>query len=177
MIYKFGYSSPGTPFLEKRAGYRTSTAPIDLDINGNTIVIADLMKSVSIVQYLAGEAGLPDKLTEVARHYSTVWSTAVAEVDKDTYLESDCEGNLMVLYRDKDGATEDDQKRLQVISELLLGEMVNRIRTINVVTTDDAPVIPRAFLATVRNTTNAPTLQCVTANANNRLKDPFTYLH
>lgn len=107
------------------------------------------MKSISVVQYAPGHSGSSDSLTEVARHYSTVWTTAVAEVAPDTYLESDCEGNLIVLYRDKDGATEEDQKRLHVSSELLLGEMVNRIRRIDVATSEDAPVEPRAFLATV----------------------------
>ena len=54
------------------------------------------MKRVSVVQYKRGEAGLPDTLTEIARHFQTTWGTAVAEVAENTYLESDAEGNLMV---------------------------------------------------------------------------------
>jgi DNA damage-binding protein 1 len=107
------------------------------------------MKSVSVVQYKRGEAGLPDTLTEIARHFQTTWGTAVAEVAENTYLESDAEGNLMVLYRDTNGVTDDDKRRLQISSEMLLGEMANRIRRVEVVTAPDAVVIPRAFIATV----------------------------
>lgn len=135
--------------LRKVASYRTSTAPIDLTVNGNVIAIADLMKSVSIVEYERGEAGLPDKLTETARHFQTAWATAVAQVEENSYLESDAEGNLMVLHRNTNGVTDDDKRRLEVTSEIRLGEMVNRIRTFNVPTSANAVVVPRAFLATV----------------------------
>jgi DNA damage-binding protein 1 len=113
------------------------------------IAIADLMKSLAVVEYTKGEAGLPDKLVEVARHYQTTWATSVAEIDTNTFLESDAEGNLMVLYRDPKGVTDDDKRRLNVSSEMLLGEMVNRIRRIDVLTTPDAAVVPRAFVGTV----------------------------
>ena len=119
-------------------------------MNGKVIAIADLMKSVSIVEYQRGEAGLPDKLTETARHFQTAWATAVAQVEENTYLESEAEGNLMVLHRNTNGVTEDDRRRLEVTSEIRLGEMVNRIRTFNVPTSANAVVIPKAFLATVR---------------------------
>lgn len=118
-------------------------------MSGNTIAVADLMKSVSILDFRRGKAGAPDALVEVGRHFQTAWGTAVAEVDVNSYLESDAEGNLMVLARDPDGVTEDDRRRLQITSEMLLGEMVNRIRRIDVATTPDAAVVPRAFLATV----------------------------
>jgi hypothetical protein len=54
-----------------------------------------------------------------------------------------------VLKRDPDGVTEDDRRRLNPSCEMLLGEMVNRIRRIDVATAPDAPVIPRAFMGTV----------------------------
>jgi hypothetical protein len=107
------------------------------------------MKSLVVVEYTKGENGLPDKLVEVARHYQITWATAVAEVDTNTYLESDAEGNLMVLMRDPNGVTEEDRKRLNVSSEMLLGEMVNKIRRIDVLTASDAVVVPRAFVGTV----------------------------
>lgn len=118
-------------------------------MNGNTIAVADLMKSVSILEYKRGRDGTADKLLEVGRHFQTAWGTAVAEVDTNTYLESDAEGNLMVLEHNVSGVTEDDRLRLQVTSEILLGEMVNRIRRIDVHTAPEAAVIPRAFIATV----------------------------
>ncbi|MCJ1394552.1 hypothetical protein MMC18_007431 [Xylographa bjoerkii] len=135
--------------LRKIASYRTATAPIDIAITGNFIAVADIMKSVSVVEFARGTAGEPDTLTEVARHFQTSWSTAIANVDDNTYLESDAEGNLMVLRQNVGGITADDRRRLEVTSEIRLGEMVNRIRRINVPTSTDATVIPRAFMATV----------------------------
>jgi DNA damage-binding protein 1 len=55
----------------------------------------------------------------------------------------------MLLARDQHGVTEDDKRRLNVSGEMLLGEMVNRIRRIDVATSADAVVVPRAFMATV----------------------------
>lgn len=107
------------------------------------------MKSVSLIQYQPSQAGRPDTLQEVARHFDTAWGTAVAHVADNTFLASDAEGNLTVLNHEITGITEDDRRRLRVTSEMLLGEMVNRIRRIDVTPTPSATVIPRAFLATV----------------------------
>ncbi|KAF2645643.1 hypothetical protein P280DRAFT_465440 [Massarina eburnea CBS 473.64] len=149
VVYDIEFRSESKPDLVKAASFRCSTAPIDITVNGSLIAIADLMKSMVIVQYSPGEAGLSDTLSEVARHYQTTWATALAEIDNDTYLEGDAEGNLTLLYRDLDGVTDDAQRRLNVSAEMQLGEMVNRIRRIDVATSPDAAVIPRAFMATV----------------------------
>jgi DNA damage-binding protein 1 len=139
--------------LEKLASYRTSTAPVDVTVTGEFIVVADLMKSVCVVRYKEGEQGLPDSLTEVSRHFQTVWSTGVACVGENTFLESDAEGNVIVLSRNVNGATEEDQRRLEVTSEISLGEMVNRIRPVNIQQLASVTVTPRAFLGTVCLTT------------------------
>lgn len=136
--------------IEKTATYRTSTAPIDLAVVGDLIVIADLMKSVCIVQYIKGQDGANDRLEEIGRHYQTVWTTAVASIDKDMLLVSEAEGNLIVLSRNEGGVTEQDKHRLVPTSEIRLGEMVNRIRPINIQQLASSTVTPRAFLATVR---------------------------
>ncbi|KAL5118152.1 hypothetical protein ACEQ8H_003987 [Pleosporales sp. CAS-2024a] len=149
VIYNVEYKTQSKPDLVKAATFRCSTAPIDITVNGTQIAVADLMKSMVVVEYQRGETGLPDKLVEVARHFQVTWATAIAEVDENTYLESDAEGNLLVLRRDPNGVTDDDKRRLNVLSEMLLGEMVNRIRRIDVATAPDAAVIPRAFMGTV----------------------------
>ncbi|TKA76631.1 hypothetical protein B0A55_04925 [Friedmanniomyces simplex] len=149
VIYAFEYQTPSTPFLVKKAAYRTATAPIDLAITGSTIAVTDLMKSVSLLQYTPGRAGAPDSLGEIARHFETLWGTAVANVAENTYLASDAEGNLVVLQHDINGYSDEDKRRLRPVSEMLLGEMVNRIRPITVQPSPNALVIPRAFLATV----------------------------
>ncbi|KAL1311189.1 hypothetical protein AAFC00_001384 [Neodothiora populina] len=149
VVYNFKYDTPSTPHLDKVASYRTATAPIDISVTDDTIAISDLMKSVSLVRHVKGHGGLPDSLDEMARHYETTWGTAVANVDKNSYLESDAEGNLIVLEQETAGLSEDDQRRLRVTSDMQLGEMVNRIRRIDVQPTAGAIVVPRAFLGTV----------------------------
>ena len=107
------------------------------------------MKSISVLELVAsGTSGRLDDVREVGRHFQTAWTTAVAQVDENTYLESDAEGNLTVLRQNVNGVTADDQRRLEVTSEIRLGEMVNRIRQVNVSASTNAAVVPRAFMAT-----------------------------
>ena len=148
-MYSFDYETPGQVYLDKVASYRTATAPIDIAVTGDVIAVSDLMKSVSLVRHTKGTKGLPDSLEEVARHYETTWGTAVAHVDDNTYLESDAEGNLIVLSQETSGFSDDDRRRLRVTSDMQLGEMVNRIRRVDVQPSPGAVVVPRAFLATV----------------------------
>lgn len=101
------------------------------------------------MEYSEGENGMPDSLTEVARHFQTVWATGVVCIAKDTFLETDAEGNLIVLRRNLTGVEEDDKRRLEVTGEISLGEMVNRIRPVNIQQLASVTVTPRAFLGTV----------------------------
>jgi hypothetical protein len=107
------------------------------------------MKSMSLVEYIPGRDGEQGELVEVARHFQASFATAVSHIEGDTYLESDSDGNLIVLRRNIAGVTLEDRQRLEVTSEMNLGEMVNRIRKIDVETSPNATVVPRAFLCTV----------------------------
>ncbi|KAJ5102357.1 Cleavage/polyadenylation specificity factor A [Penicillium alfredii] len=149
VVYKVINNHFSSMKLEKLAAYRTSTAPIDISIVDDLILVGDMMKSACLVKYSPGKNGEADQLTEVGRHYQTVWSTALAHVGKDTFLQSDAEGNLIVLSRNMSGLTEQDQRRLTATSEFSLGEMVNRIRPVNFPQLSNMIVNPRAFMATV----------------------------
>ncbi|CAG8088602.1 unnamed protein product [Penicillium salamii] len=149
VVYKMKTNNVGPMKLEKLASYRTSTAPIELTVVGNMIAVADLMKSLCLVRYNQGKNGEPDALVEIGRHYQTMWSTAVACVGDETFLLSDAEGNLVVLSRNKEGVTAQDQQRLLATSEISLGQMVNRIRPVDIPHLASVAVTPRAFMATV----------------------------
>ncbi|KAK2748005.1 hypothetical protein FQN57_001596 [Myotisia sp. PD_48] len=148
VVYRINRAPFGAISLEKSASYISSTTPIDLTVTGNIIAVADLMKSLAIVEYKQSEDGKPDTMTEIARHFETLWSTAVAEIAENSYLESDAAGNLIVLTRNTMGVTEEDRRRMQVTSEMCLGELVNRIFPINVRSSAKAAVSPRLLLAT-----------------------------
>ncbi|CAD6504724.1 BgTH12-00229 [Blumeria graminis f. sp. triticale] len=148
VIYKYVETTSASAEFFKLATYRCSTCPIDLVIHDNIIAVADLQKSLALLEYQPGQDGLPDKLVEVARHYQSCWATAVSHIEGYSYLESDQEGNLIVLRRNTEELPLKDQRRMEVTGEFHLGEMVNRIRKIRVRPTADAVIIPQAFLAT-----------------------------
>ncbi|KAJ5638617.1 hypothetical protein N7528_001007 [Penicillium herquei] len=150
VVYKVVSNNFGKMKIEKLASYRTSTAPIDVAVDSNgLIVVADLMKSVCLLQFIQGQDGAASELKEVGRHYQTIWSTAVASIDEDSVLVSETQGNLLVLERNTSGVTDQDKHRLTITSEICLGEMVNRIRPIQIPQVATEVVTPRAFLATV----------------------------
>jgi DNA damage-binding protein 1 len=121
--------------LVKVAAYRTATNPLSLSITPATktspalIAVADLMKSVSILTLVPPppNTGLSWALTESARHFATMWSSSVSAIGENEWVSADVEGNLIIVERNVNGATDDDRKRLEVTSELRLGEMVNSI--------------------------------------------------
>lgn len=86
------------------------------------------MKGPSLLQYVKGENGVSDRLEEVARIYQPLWTTAVEMWDKDTVISGDAEGNMSIWRRDMHGVTEEDRKRLQLVGDMRIGELINRIR-------------------------------------------------
>ncbi|KAI1502413.1 mono-functional DNA-alkylating methyl methanesulfonate N-term-domain-containing protein [Biscogniauxia marginata] len=149
IMYSYNETSSTSSELNKIASYRPATYPVDLAIEGNIIAVADLMKSMTLVEYTPAADGQPAKLSEVSRHYQSVWATALCHVDEQSWLESDAQGNLLVLRRNTTGVTLEDKRRMEVTSEINLGEMVNKMRKITVDASDNAIIIPRAFLGTV----------------------------
>jgi DNA damage-binding protein 1 len=135
--------------LHRLASYRPATYPVDLAVEGNTIAVADLQKSVVLIEYVPGRDGEEPKLVQRARHSAAVWATSVAHIEGDSWLEADAQGNLLVLRYNRDGLTEEQKQRLEMTSEINLGEMVNRIRKISVETSPNATMVPKAFLGTV----------------------------
>jgi DNA damage-binding protein 1 len=154
-IYSLEYTTGSTPHLKRRAGYPLQTAILDMAVEGNEIILADMIKSIHVLEYKTNDPKYlgKDTLTEVARHFQTLWSTAVGLVGPKTYLVSDAEGNLLVLVRNTEGVTAADRQKLQPISEFRLGETVNCIRAIDVKPSSTAVVHPRAFIATVSTNT------------------------
>ena len=132
------------------------------------------MKSVSILVLVRPppNTGLAWALTETARHSATMWSSSVSAIGDNEWAAADMEGNLIVVRRNVNGVTDDDRKRLEVTSELRLGEVVNSIVPVGrpnehklttrtggssattnpdaAVSVPQAPVVtPKAFLTTV----------------------------
>lgn len=151
VVYSFTQETSSSGSLQKLAAYRPSAIPIDLDVSGNMIGVGDLMQSLSLVEFVPAQDGNKAKLEERARHYESIWTTAVCHIEGERWLEADSQGNLIVLQQNVNAPTEQDRSRLQITSEIGIGEQINRIRKLNVPAADNSIVHPRAFLATVSN--------------------------
>ena len=91
-----------------------------------TIAVADLMKSLAVLEVVPTEKGT-FILKEVSRHFATVWSSASCVIGENHWLLADVEGNLCTLRRDPTGPTPDDRRRLQMTGEFRLCAVVNKI--------------------------------------------------
>lgn len=122
--------------LRRLASYRTSTDPMSLSIQPatasrpTTIAVGDLVKSVSIVTVSTPQDNEDDdgewQINELARHYATLWTSAVAAVGEGEWTVADMEGNIAMLRQNPD-AYGDEKKRLEVSGEMRLCEIVNKI--------------------------------------------------
>ncbi|KAI1814653.1 mono-functional DNA-alkylating methyl methanesulfonate N-term-domain-containing protein [Poronia punctata] len=148
-VYSYLETSTTTAQMNRLAAYRPATYPVDLAIEGNVIAVADLMKSMSLVEFTPATDEKPAKLSEIARHYQSFWATALCHVQGDEWLEADSQGNLMILRRNVGGVTLDDKRKMEVTGEINIGEMVNKIRKITVDPSADAIIVPKAFIGTV----------------------------
>ncbi|KAI0155025.1 mono-functional DNA-alkylating methyl methanesulfonate N-term-domain-containing protein [Xylariaceae sp. FL1272] len=149
VVYSYDETSTTSAELKLLASYRPASFPVDLVVEGNIIAVADLMKSMTLVEFTPASEGRPPKLAEIARHYQSVWATAICHVEGDTWLEADSAGNLVVLRKNASGVTLADKRRMEVTSEFNLGEMVNRMRKITVEASPNAILVPKAFVGTI----------------------------
>ncbi|KAI1381844.1 mono-functional DNA-alkylating methyl methanesulfonate N-term-domain-containing protein [Hypoxylon crocopeplum] len=148
VLYSYHETTSTSAEIRKITSYRPATYPVDLAIEGNMIAIADLMKSMTLVEYVPPADGEGAKLVEISRHYQSFWATAACHVDQESWLESDAQGNLLVLRRNLAGVTTEDKRRMEVTSEINLGEMVNKMQKVTVDASENAIINPRAFLGT-----------------------------
>jgi DNA damage-binding protein 1 len=93
-------------------------------VRGDLIVVGDLMKSVSLLEYDPERKTLEER----ARDFNPNWMTAVDVLDDDHYLGAENSFNLFTLRRDRFAATEEARSRLDVVGAYHLGEFVNRFR-------------------------------------------------
>ncbi|KAK6531529.1 hypothetical protein TWF281_008324 [Arthrobotrys megalospora] len=148
-IYQFSYPSGSLDVsIQQISSVRAATLPVVLSVCGTRIFVGDLVKGVMVLEVVEGE-GENDKLVEVCRQYGVSWVTALEALDEDTCISADSDGNLVLLRREATGATDEDTRRMRPLSEIRIGEMVNRIRRVNDPITQGYVVQPKAYLGTV----------------------------
>lgn len=149
VVYSFSQETTCSGTLQKLAAYRPSAFPVDLDISGNIIGVGDMMQSLSLVEFTPPQEGNKAKLEERARHHEPLWTTSLCHLADERWLQADTHGNLVVLQRNPEAPTEQDRRKLEVISEINIGEQINRVRKLQVPHNDNSIIHPRAFLGSV----------------------------
>ena len=85
-------------------------------------IVADLMRSISLVQYFPENQALE----EIARDFNPNWATAVEMLTDDIFLGAENWNNLFILRRNAKATSEEVRCRLDTIGEFHLGEMCNK---------------------------------------------------
>ncbi|EPX70538.1 damaged DNA binding protein Ddb1 [Schizosaccharomyces octosporus yFS286] len=101
---------------------RTPTYTIDLCVDDNDIVVGDLMKSISVINYSESQ------LSELARDFKPIWVSSVEKLERHKYFVCDADGNAFILLRDVHSPQIADRKRLRRLDQYFLGEFVNKTR-------------------------------------------------
>ncbi|OIW17906.1 hypothetical protein TanjilG_19875 [Lupinus angustifolius] len=112
------------------------------------IVVGDLMKSISLLIYKHGEGAIEER----ARDYNANWMSAAEILDDDIYLGAENNFNLFAVWKNSEGATDEERGRLEVVDEYHLGEFVNRFRHGSLVMclpNSDAGQIPTVIFGTI----------------------------
>ena len=114
---------------------------------GDFVLVGDLMKSVSLLQWSA----ISGSITEIARDYNANWMTAVSFLDDDTFLGSENALNLFVTRKQTDASTEEERQRLEIVGEFHVGEFINRFRSGSLTIADSsiAPPLSNLLYGTV----------------------------
>ncbi|KAL7819855.1 mono-functional DNA-alkylating methyl methanesulfonate N-term domain-containing protein [Trichoderma gracile] len=152
VVYSYAQETSTAASLKKVASYRPASFPVDLDVTGNIIGVGDLMQSLTLIEFTPPQDGKKAKLEEKARHYQQAWTTSVCALDETRWLEADAQGNVIVLRQRQEAPTEQDRSQLEIISELNIGEQINRIRKLQVAPGENAVVVPKAFLGSIEGT-------------------------
>lgn len=95
-----------------------------LKAKGDFILVGDLMRSMSLLQYKQMEGSFE----EIARDYSPNWMTAVEILDDDTFLGAENSFNLFVCQKDSAATTDEDRQQMGYAGQFHLGDMVNVMR-------------------------------------------------
>jgi DNA damage-binding protein 1 len=111
--------------LAQECVFRGHIAVQKIVTRGDFVVVADLMKSISLLIYKTTNG---PKLEEIARDYNANMMTAAEMLDQDIYIGAESECNLFTVRRNTDATTDEEASRLETIGYFHLGDTVNQFR-------------------------------------------------
>jgi len=92
-------------------------------VSGDFILVGDLVRSVSLLQYKQMEGALE----EIARSYAPNWMTAVEIIDDERFLGAE-NTNLFICQRDPGANTDEERQQMTEVGHVHLGDFTNVIR-------------------------------------------------
>lgn len=134
--------------LRLECSHFNNVVALYLKVKGDFILVGDLMRSMSLLQYKQMEGSFE----EIARDYSPNWMTAIEILDDDTFLGAENSFNLFVCQKDSAATTDEERQQMGYMGQFHIGEMVNVMRTGSLVgqhADTAAPVSNPVLLATV----------------------------
>ncbi|XP_054261134.1 DNA damage-binding protein 1 [Macrosteles quadrilineatus] len=110
--------------LRLECSHFNSIIALFLKTKGDFILVGDLMRSMTLLQYKTMEGCFE----EMARDYNPNWMTAVEILDDDTFLGSENSLNLFVCQKDSSSTSDEERQQMQEVGHFHLGDMVNVFR-------------------------------------------------
>ncbi|CAH1116723.1 unnamed protein product [Phaedon cochleariae] len=95
-----------------------------LKTKGDFILIGDLMRSMTLLQYKTMEGSFE----EIARDYNPNWMTAVEILDDDVFLGAENSYNVFVCQKDGAATTDEERSQMHEVGQFHVGDMVNVFR-------------------------------------------------
>ena len=114
----------GLPELHHDCGHHTHIAALYLKSMGDFLLVGDVLRSVTLLQYKASDG----VLEEVARDFNSNWMTAVEVISEEKFLGTDDHGNLFIVRRNSDALTEEERGKLEACGEISFGDQINVLR-------------------------------------------------
>lgn len=119
-VVAFSLSDVGTTqaTINPVTSYSGNIVALYLDAKDNQILVGDLMKSISVLEY----SDNTQSIHEIARDfYSPAWITAVRMLGQDSYLAAENNNNIL-MWRRQDSAA------LKADIGIHLGDQINCFR-------------------------------------------------
>merc|ERR1719510_2076255 len=107
--------------IRLECSYFNNIIALYLKTRGDFILIGDLVRSITLLQYKTMEGSFE----EIARDFSPNWMTAIEILDDDTFLGAENAYNIFVCQRDSAASTDEERLQMTEIAKIHVGDQIN----------------------------------------------------
>ncbi|XP_078488392.1 DNA damage-binding protein 1 [Ciona intestinalis] len=110
--------------LRAECSNQSNILALYLKCKGDFVLVGDLMRSMSILNYKHVEGNLD----EIAKDYSPNWMTAVEILDDDNFLGAENFYNVFICQKDSGATTDEERSKLREAALFHVGDSINTFR-------------------------------------------------